>query len=241
MNTAFSIRNLSVVFGKGVFFHRREHTALDNVSLDIPAGQAFGIVGSSGSGKSTLARVLSGLISPTRGSVTFAGIPVTPTRAFHQNVQMVFQDPASSLNPRLRIQEALSLPLRSLRGLRSRTELRSETSRLLEEVGISPSALGRFPHEFSGGQAQRIAIARALAAHPACLILDEATSALDVSIQAQILLLLREIHSRHKLTLIFISHDLDVIRETCTSAARLAEGRITAAGPVADVLGAGGT
>jgi ABC-type glutathione transport system ATPase component/ABC-type dipeptide/oligopeptide/nickel transport system permease subunit len=214
--------------------------ALDAVTFDIPAGSAFGIVGESGSGKSTLARILCGLQDATHGEVRFDGrsIPewMADPNSFRRQVQLVFQDPASSLNPRKRIGDILSVPLEKLAGVKDPKEQASVLRSLLEKTGLPADTLERFPHEFSGGQAQRICIARALAAKPKVLVLDEAVSALDVTVQAQILELLRNLRQSEKLTLVFISHDLAVVRELCTHVAVLQGGRLVEQGLAADVF-----
>lgn len=208
--------------------------ALDGVSFSIPRGAAFGVVGESGSGKSTLARILCGLLRASSGRVDCCGrdlcewIAKDP-RSCRRAVQIVFQDPVSSLNPRQKIHSLLEHPLRILCGLRGE-HVERRMHEVLEETGLPMNALDRFPHEFSGGQSQRIAIARALAAAPEILILDEATSALDVSVQAQILALLRELQRIRNLTLVFISHDLGVIRYLCDHAAVLQGGRLVEVG-----------
>jgi peptide/nickel transport system ATP-binding protein len=222
----FSAQNVSVIFRSGGLLGGESHMALRGITLAIPEGSCFGIIGESGSGKSTFARVLAGLISPTHGMASFMDVPASLSPAYHRKVQMVFQDPVSSLNPRLRICDSLALPLRALAGMGDRKRIRRESLRLLDEVGVAGSALTRYPHEFSGGQAQRIAIARALAAAPCGLILDEAVSALDVSVQAQTLLLLKSLRTHRKLTMAFISHDPDVIREMCDSVATIHRGKL---------------
>jgi ABC-type glutathione transport system ATPase component/ABC-type dipeptide/oligopeptide/nickel transport system permease subunit len=214
--------------------------ALDSVSFDMPVGSAFGIVGESGSGKSTLARILCGLQDATQGEVRFDGrsIPewMADPNSFRRRVQLVFQDPAWSLNPRKRIGDILKVPLEKLAGVKDRTEKASVLRSLLEKTGLPADTLERFPHEFSGGQAQRICIARALAAKPKVLVLDEAVSALDVTVQAQILELLRNLRMSEGLTLVFISHDLAVVRELCTHVAVLQGGHLVEHGLAAEVF-----
>jgi len=215
--------------------------ALEQINLAIPEDSSFGIVGESGSGKSTLARILVGLLPATSGKVNYQGKLVgellkKDPRKFRRQVQMVFQDPASSLNPRLRIGEILEHPIRLLAGIRSSSERKKEVRRVLEAAGVSLSAIDRFPHEFSGGQSQRIGIARALAANPRVLVLDEATSALDVSIQAQIIELLKQLRREWQLTLVFISHDLGVVRHLCDRIAVLSQGKLEETGKAEDVF-----
>jgi peptide/nickel transport system ATP-binding protein len=214
--------------------------ALRKVSFSISDGSTFGIVGESGSGKSTLARILCGLLPASSGKIDYDGTTIdewmNPAREYRRRVQMVFQDPTSSLNPRLRVRSILRQPLRALAGIKERREQEQAMRKLMNQTGLPLEALDRFPHEFSGGQAQRIGIARALAAKPSVLVLDEAVSALDVSMQAQILDLLRELRDRERLTMIFISHDLAVVRELCTHVAVLKEGRLVECGRTGEVF-----
>ncbi|ADZ69200.1 ABC transporter ATP-binding protein [Polymorphum gilvum] len=202
---------------------RRRHVdALKKVSFDIFPGETFGLVGESGSGKSTIARVIAGLCRPTGGSVAFAGTELTaPARrrevlAMRRQMQMIFQDPYSSLNARMRVADIVAEPIRFHRLAGSGAEVRRIVDDLLDHVGLGTAAGAKYPHEFSGGQRQRISIARALATRPRFLICDEPTSALDVSIQAQILNLLKDLQDELGLTMLFISHDLAVIRQMCS-------------------------
>ena len=213
--------------------------ALDDVSLHIQRGETLGLVGESGCGKSTLGRLLVALEKPTSGSIRFHGEEVTELRGaalrqFRQRSQMVHQDPRSSLNRRMTVRSLLSEPLR-LRGV-SRPELRAEVDALLETVGLAPRHAASFPHEFSGGQSQRLAIARALALDPTFLVADEAVSALDVSVQGQVLNLLMELKERLDLTLLFVSHDLGVVRQICDRVAVMYLGKIVEDGPVDEVF-----
>jgi oligopeptide/dipeptide ABC transporter ATP-binding protein len=209
--------------------------AVQNVSLDIYPGETLGIVGESGCGKSTLARILVGLDAPTGGTVRFKGedIAATARKDFNRiarRIQYVFQDPVSSLNPRKTVRAILEAPLKRLRGLgrRAREERLSE---LLDAVNLRTEFLERYPHEFSGGQAQRIGIARALAADPDLIVLDEPVSALDVSVQAQVLNLLEDLKGRFGLTYVFISHDLSVVESLRDRVAVMYFGRIVEIGP----------
>ncbi len=226
---------------KGWFAPRgKPFVALQSVGFNIPDGSAFGIVGESGSGKSTLARIICGLLARSEGKAAYQSRKLddwmkTP-RAYRRHVQIVFQDPASSLNPRLPIRAILREPLRLLAGVTNPEEQEARMRELMEETGLPADALDRYPHEFSGGQAQRIGIARALAAKPDVLVLDEAVSALDVSIQAQVLELLRRLREDHAITLIFISHDLAVIRELCTHVAVLRRGELVEWGPAENLF-----
>jgi peptide/nickel transport system ATP-binding protein len=211
---------------------RKKFRALDGVSFEIREGEVFGLVGESGSGKSTVANVIAGLVRPTKGRVRFAGAEITGRRSdralrpVRRQMQMVFQDPYSSLNSRLRVCEIVGEPLVFHGLVRSRRQAQAEVDGLLLDVGLDPGAGERFPHAFSGGQRQRISIARALATSPRFLICDEPTSSLDVSVQAQILNLLKDLKEEHGLTMLLISHDLPVIRQMCDRVAVMRHGRI---------------
>ena len=213
-------------------WRRRTFTAVDDVSFSIRPGEVFGLVGESGSGKSTIARIITGIYRPTGGRVAFAGSSLTAIRdsrrlrRFRQQMQMIFQDPYASLNPRMRVRDIVAEPIRfhGMTGSRAQTE--AIVGDLLERVGLERAAAVRFPHEFSGGQRQRISIARALATGPRFLICDEPTSALDVSIQAQILNLLKDLQEEMGLTMLFISHDLPVIRQMCDRIGVMRHGRL---------------
>ena len=206
--------------------------ALDNVSFNIFEGESFGLVGESGSGKSTIAKIISGLINPTKGEIYFENLSLFDPRnklkikKFRGQIQMIFQDPYSSLNPRFKIKEIISEPIKFFRNNIDNYSLDQNVNDLIDIVGISRTSLERFPHEFSGGQRQRISIARALATKPRLLICDEPTSALDVTIQAQVLNLLKDLQEHLNLTILFISHDLPVIRQMCNRIAVLKKGRI---------------
>jgi peptide/nickel transport system ATP-binding protein len=211
----------------------RASRALDRVNLVVEAGATVGIVGESGSGKSTLARLLLALDQPTEGTVMHRGVQVSGRREkdlveFRRRVQIVFQDPMSSLDPRMRIYDILAEPLRALR---VPGDHRERVAELLGSVELPADAAKRYPHQFSGGQRQRIAIARALGPSPEVLVADEPVSALDVSVRAQILNLLGSLVRDYKLTLVFISHDMAVVRHLCRSVAVLYRGRLVEAGP----------
>ncbi|MDV7219450.1 ABC transporter ATP-binding protein [Streptomyces prunicolor] len=209
--------------------------AVDDISLALNPGETVGLVGESGCGKSTLGRIATRLYRPTRGAVRFEGKDMThkpksaDLKAFRRAVQMVFQDPNGSLNPRLPVGASIEEPLRA-RGV-PRTERRERLAEVLEEVGLDASAAGRYPHEFSGGQRQRLALARALAPQPSVIVLDEPTSALDVSIQAQILNLLQEIQQRDRIAYLFISHNLGVVRHLSQRVAVMYLGSIVEIAP----------
>lgn len=216
--------------------------ALEGVSFDVVAGQRLGIVGESGSGKSTLVRLMAALDVPTSGQVRFDGRDVClPERALgflRSRVQMVFQDPRASLDPRMRVESIVAEPLVSpiVRAELGSLDRTRRVQEVLEQVGLPPDAAQRYPHEFSGGQRQRIAIARALAPAPDVLIADEAVSALDVSVRAQVLNLLMHLVDELGLTLIFVSHDLGVVRHVCHDAIVLAKGRIVESAPTRELF-----
>ncbi len=214
--------NLRFVTKDSLFESRREYVqASNNVSFEVFEGETFGLVGESGSGKSTIARVIAGLYQPNSGKVTFEGIDLTSLksekerRPVRRQMQMVFQNPYSSMNPRMKIADIIAEPIRFHKLTNSEAETRQIVNDLLDHVGLGRMAGVKYPHEFSGGQRQRISIARALATRPRLLICDEPTSALDVSVQAQILNLLKDLQDELNLTMLFISHDLPVIRQMC--------------------------
>jgi ABC-type glutathione transport system ATPase component len=217
--------------------------AARDVSLELQRGDAFGLVGESGSGKTTLARMIMGLERPDSGTISIAGRAVTGRRSDfpYGRVQIVFQDPRSSLDPRMTIRDILREPLRGLdRELRRALGTDPALREMLERVGMHPDHLGRRSHQFSGGQRQRIAIARALVTRPTLVVLDEPTSALDVSIQAQILNLLRALQAEYELTYLFISHDLAVVRHLCNRVAVISRGEIVESGPTRQIFDAPG-
>jgi ABC-type microcin C transport system duplicated ATPase subunit YejF len=208
--------------------------AVNGVSLEVRRGEVLGLVGESGSGKSTLARAIMRLVEIDAGSVTLEQHELTAMapaalRAIRPKLQMVFQDPYSSLDPRMTVHDCLAEALRR-RGVADRLQIRSEAERLLRETGLDARMLGKYPHEFSGGQRQRIAIARALAMDPGLLVADEPVSSLDVTVQAQILELLLELNRRRTLTILFISHDLSVIRHISDRTAVMYNGNIVEIG-----------
>ncbi len=203
-------------------------TAVDAVSFDIRQGEVFGIVGESGSGKSTIARMIAGLYKVDGGKLFFDEKEITGQRdltAYRRQIQMIFQDPYSSLNPRMRVDAIVAEPAKHHR-LLSGKALQHRVDELLDRVGLGAAAGQKYPHEFSGGQRQRISIARALATQPRFLICDEPTSALDVSIQAQILNILKDLQEHLNLTMLFISHDLPVVRQMCDRVAVMQNGKL---------------
>jgi peptide/nickel transport system ATP-binding protein len=209
---------------------RRILRALDGVSFAIPAQRTLGLVGESGCGKSTLARCLAGLMAPSGGSMRFQGRPVDLARrrdtAARRAIQMIFQDPYASLNPRWSVTQSVGDPLLAFGLAKTRAEMRAQAAELLVAVGLDPADGTKYPHQFSGGQRQRIAVARALASRPAFLICDEPTSALDVSVQAAVLNLMRRLQGEHGLTYLFISHNLTVIEHMADRVGVMYLGRI---------------
>jgi peptide/nickel transport system ATP-binding protein len=226
-------RGIRKVFTHGMGLRRatrRRTVALDGVSLSLMEGATLGLVGESGSGKSTLARILIGLEKPSAGELLWEGraaasFSAADWRECWRTAQYVFQDAHSALNPRHTLGRILEAPLKSLLGL-PRTERLARVAELLDRVGLSRRFLGHYPHQLSGGQAQRVVLARALAVRPRALILDEPVSALDVSIQAQILTLLHELRRDLGLAYLFISHDLAVVEHLCEDVAVIKDGRV---------------
>jgi oligopeptide transport system ATP-binding protein len=235
-----AIRDLKVHFdlGGGSLIDRltggpvhRVVKAVDGVSLDIHAGETLGIVGESGCGKTTLGRALLRLVEPTSGQILFRGTDLTRVtggelRRLRRHLQMIFQDPYASLDPRMTVGQIIAEPLTTFAIVRSREERRQRIRELMQTVGLSERFINRYPHEFSGGQQQRIGIARALAANPDVIVADEPISALDVSIQAQIINLIERLQKERALTFVFISHDLRAIRHTSDRIAVMYLGRI---------------
>jgi oligopeptide transport system ATP-binding protein len=225
-------------------FLTQKHTgtvkAVDGVSLSVSRGEVLGLVGESGCGKSTLARTILQLVPTTAGTVILEGRNLTSASASEllvarRDLQMVFQDPFASLNPRMTIYATLAEPL-LVHNVVPKKAVRSRVTQLMEKVGLAPRFMGKYPHEFSGGQRQRIAIARALALEPKMIIADEPVSALDVSIQAQILNLLSQLCREMNLALIFIAHDLSVVKHISDRVAVMYLGKIVELGPAADVI-----
>jgi len=223
----------------GAFWRRQtlHHPAVDDVDFELWTGRCLGIVGESGSGKTTLVRMLAGLSAPSAGGIRVGGLPFSPAtaRARRHEVQMVFQDPTESLNPSFTAQRIIADPLIRLRRLSPR-ELAPRAEQLARLVHLPPELLQRYPHQLSGGQKARVGIARAIAAEPRVLLLDEPTTALDVSVQARILLLLDRLRRELNLSLVFISHDLSVVRLLCDDVLILRAGKVVEQGPVQQVF-----
>ncbi|KAB0269227.1 ABC transporter ATP-binding protein [Microvirga brassicacearum] len=242
-NGALEVRNLAKHFtiGGGLFGPEKKLVrAVNDVSFTVPKGTSLGLVGESGCGKSTVARSLLRLIEPDAGSVVFDGIDVRAAkgaalRQLRRRMQIVFQDPYSSLNPRRTIQQALEEPLRVHR-LGTAREIAEKIETAITEVGLPKQALDRYPHEFSGGQRQRIGIARALVLDPELIVADEPVSALDVSVQAQILRVLERLRDKRGLSFLFVSHDLGVVRHFCERVCVMYLGRIVEQGVTAEVF-----
>jgi len=219
-----------VLAGEG----RRLLRAVDGISFDIPKGTTLSLVGESGCGKSTVARLAVGLYRPSRGRVVFDGTDLEQARSDpmqRRRMQMIFQDPYASLNPRWRVRDIIAEPIRAFGLITDAAAQRDKVGQLLTQVGLSPLDGEKFPHEFSGGQRQRISIARALSSNPEFLVCDEPTSALDVSVQAQILNLMKELQQRLGLTYLFISHNLAVVRQVSDRIGVMYLGRLVELAP----------
>jgi len=219
-------------------------TAVDGVDISINRGETYALVGESGSGKSTIARMVVGLLPPTSGSVRIGGADIWAEsggprqRQIRRRIQMIFQDPFASLNPRWRVGSIVAEPIKAFGLIADARDREARVVELLALVGLDPRDAGKFPHEFSGGQRQRIAIARALASEPEFIVCDEPTSALDVSVQAQVLNLLRELQERLGLTYLFISHNLAVVRHMATRVGVLYLGRLVEEAPARELFAA---
>ena len=238
------VRHLVKEFSRrrGLFGATTMMRAVDDVSFTIAKGETFGLVGESGSGKTTTGRCILRLVEPTSGDVIFDGRHVLELRRgdmrrARRHMQIVFQDPYSSLNPRMRVGDIVEEPL-VIHRLGSKKERRARVAQLFELVGLDPDHLRRYPSEFSGGQRQRIGLARALALNPSFIIADEPVSALDVSVQAQVVNLLMDLQQRLQLTYLFIAHDLRLVEHICTRVAVMYRGRIVEMGETAKLFAA---
>jgi oligopeptide/dipeptide ABC transporter ATP-binding protein len=240
------VRELTKYFPikQGVVFQRQVGAvkAVDGVSFDVRQGETLGLVGETGCGKSTTARLLVRLLDPTSGAIFFEGEDISKRtgsglKALHRQMQMIFQDPYSSLNPRKTVGSIISDPY-IIHGLyKGEGERKKQVQELMDRVGLNPEHYNRYPHEFSGGQRQRIGVARAIALEPKVLIADEPVSALDVSIQAQVLNLLRNLQREMGLTLVFIAHDLSVVRHMCDRVAVMYLGKVVEMAPSDSLYG----
>ena len=247
MAPLLEVENLRVTYvlpSQQIFGLARRFDAVDDVSLRIGQGESFGLVGETGCGKSSLSRAICGLVPVSSGSVRFKGANLNSAsraerRVIRKDIQMIFQDPGGSLNPRMRIARLIAEPL-TIHGVGTRKTRREKVLQILEAVGLSAVDANRFPHELSGGQRQRIAIARAVAVEPALILADEPVSALDVSLQAQILNLIAGLRRELGLALLFVSHDLNVVRYLCSIVAVMYLGQIVEFGPTRKVFDAPG-
>ncbi|NYI68874.1 ABC transporter ATP-binding protein [Spelaeicoccus albus] len=222
------------------FAPRKSVRALDGVDLTVRGGETLGVIGESGCGKSTLARVIAGLDRPTEGRVLFRGQDINALRGaerkeMRRNIQLIFQDPFSALNPRKKVGELVAEPFRIHRNLLPSGRRRAKVAELMELVGLKPEHMNRYPHQFSGGQQQRIGIARGIALNPDLLVCDEAVSALDVSVRAQIVNLLQDLQRELDLSFVFIAHDLQIVRHMADRVATMYLGRVVELGDYSDV------
>jgi len=232
------VKDIKVHFSilkKGSFFQRQVIKAVDGVSFQLFKGEVLGIVGESGSGKSTLARSIIRVINPTSGTVNllgknFTSLAKSKLRAARRHIQMIFQDPLGSLDPRMTAEDIIAEPLHTFYPQKKRAEIRQMVIKVMDDVGLIPEHLERYPHEFSGGQCQRIGIARALILKPEIIICDEPVSALDVSIQAQIVNLLKVLQKKLSLSLIFIAHDLSIVKHMSDRVLIMNKGKIVEIG-----------
>ncbi len=235
------IRDLTKTYRSG-FFGRNQTHAVKNVSFTIEDGEIFGLFGESGCGKTTISRIVMGLLKAGSGSVLYGDYDLTKLKRrqwkpIRREIQMVWQHPQMTFNPRGTMYAACAEPIRLYRLAKSREEEAEMIRRMVEQVGVSADQLKKYPHEISGGQAQRISIARTLVLQPKLLICDEPTSMLDISVQAQVLSILKELNQRERLTMLYISHDLDVMRALCHRVAVMKAGEIVEMGPTEEVFG----
>ncbi|MBV9868487.1 MAG: ABC transporter ATP-binding protein [Abitibacteriaceae bacterium] len=242
-DTLLAVRNLKKYFPlrKGLFAPRAYNKAVDDVSFEIPKGSTLALVGESGSGKSTVGLMVLDLLEPTGGDILYNGQSFAERKgkdrlALRREMQVVFQDPYASLNARMNVRETVTEGMVVHRIGANAAEREERAAALLQQVGLPPSALDRYPHEFSGGQRQRIAIARALSVEPSFIVLDEPTSALDVSVQSQILNLLRRLQRDKGLTYLFITHNLGVVEYLADAVAVMEAGRIVERGTVDEIF-----
>ena len=238
------VRNLRTHYrapAAGGHFRKSVVKAVDNVSFELHQGEVLSLVGESGCGKTTVGRSITRLTNATDGDVLFDGKNILTMsqrqfRPLRRHIQMIFQDPFASLNPRLTVEQTLSEPLYIHKMVSNRLQAQARISEILDQVGLDADAMKRHPHEFSGGQRQRIGIARVMILQPRLVIADEAVSALDVSIQAQVLNLLKKLQQQYKMSMLFISHDLSVVRHLSDRVAVMLEGRIVEIGSKRDIF-----
>jgi ABC-type oligopeptide transport system ATPase subunit len=241
MEALLTVKGLKKYFPvrHGLFGGRGVVKAVDGIDFEIAKGEVLGLVGESGSGKSTAGRCVLRLIEPDEGEVSFRGTDVTRAgkddlRRLRRSMQIIFQDPYASLNPRMRVADIVGEPIMVNTTARG-SELRDRVVEILRRVGIGPEAMDKYPHEFSGGQRQRIGIARALSVGPELIVADEPISALDVSIQAQVLNLLKDLQEEYSLAFLFIAHDLNIVRYFCDRVAVMHNGKIVETGSADEV------
>lgn len=222
--------NVSKDYKTGIWSNKKIK-AVDNFSIEVKKGESIGLIGQSGCGKSTVARIITRLINPTKGEILFDGkniLSLNKRETFNlrKDLQIIFQNPQQTFNPRFKIYNVIAEPLRLYSLVENKDEEKKKILEIIDTVGITRDQLDRYPHEISGGQAQRIAISRVLALNPKLIVADEPTSMLDVSVQAQILSLFKEIRKERNMGMIFISHDLDVVKEMCENVIVMKEGKI---------------
>lgn len=241
LSPLLTVENLSVVFNQGIKKgSNQEIQALNDVSFELAEGEILGVVGESGCGKSTLARAILQLQTMTAGKVSWQGQDLventkSQNKAMREHIQLIFQDPLDALNPRMTVAQIIAEPLYNLKSELSKQEVQKRVVELMLAMGLQEQQKNRYPHEFSGGQCQRIGIARAMILNPKLLICDEPVSALDVSIQAQIINLLMDLKDRTGMSMIFISHDLSIVRQVCDRVLVLYKGQVVESGNASEI------